>query len=187
MTLHQETGTTSVTALRERLGSPEVVVLDVRTPGEFQSGHIPGALNVPVDQLAAHAPRFPATSDRELVLVCQSGGRARAAQQHLQGAGTVLTGGMAAWTAAGEQATEAEGDRWSMERQVRLTAGSIVLTGILGSLIWPKARFLSGAIGAGLVFSAVSNTCGMAAVLGKLPYNRASEANVETVLSQLNS
>ncbi|WP_028934697.1 rhodanese-like domain-containing protein [Pseudonocardia spinosispora] len=182
MTVQPET---SVAALRERLGSPSVIILDVRTPGEFESGHIPGALNVPVDQLAAHAPRFPETLPREVVLVCQSGGRATAAQQHVPG--SVLTGGMTAWTASGGSTTSASGTRWAMERQVRFTAGSLVLSGILGSLIWPRARFLAGAIGAGLVFSAVSNTCAMGTLLGKLPYNRASSGDVEVAVSRLSS
>lgn len=61
-----------------------------------------------------------------------------------------------------------------MDRQVRLVAGSLVLAGILASLRWPKARFLSGAVGGGLTFAALSNTCAMSKVLLKLPYNTTS-------------
>jgi rhodanese-related sulfurtransferase len=188
------TDSISVAALAERLsaapGPADLVVLDVRTPGEFTEGHIPDAVNLPVDQLAAHAARI-AAPDRDLVLVCQSGIRAGTARGHLRAAGAgrplVLDGGMAAWAAAGHatRSEEAGRERWSLERQVRLTAGSIVLTGILTSLRWPKARFVSGAIGAGLVFSAVSNTCGMGAVLSRLPYNRAPQADLDLALSRL--
>ena len=189
-TLDQPAPTISAGALRDRLRqASDLVVLDVRTPGEFAAGHIPGAVNLPVDQLPGHAARVVA-ADRALVLVCQSGARADTAQRQLNQAGAagtqVLTGGMAAWTSAGGDATDASGaDRWSLERQVRLTAGSIVLSGILGSLVWPRARFLSGAIGAGLVFSAVSNTCGMGAVLAKLPYNRGAADDIDATLAHL--
>jgi rhodanese-related sulfurtransferase len=189
-TVDQPAPTISADSLRQRLRQPsDLVVLDVRTPGEFATGHIPGALNLPVDQLPAHATRV-AAADRALVLVCQSGARADTAQRQLSQVGAsgtqVLTGGMGAWTAAGGDATPPSGaGRWSLERQVRLTAGSIVVSGILGSLVWPKARFLSGAIGAGLVFSAVTNTCGMGAVLAKLPYNRGADADIDAALAQL--
>ncbi len=182
-----EPDTISTVALTAQLTQPDLHILDVRTPGEFQAGHIPGSVNLPVDQIGAHAVRI-AAADPRLVVVCQSGGRAKTAQSRLTAAGAtrsqVLNGGMAAWTEAGGS-TEAGQGRWALERQVRLTAGSIVLAGILGSLVWPKARFLSGAIGGGLVFSALSNTCGMGAVLAKLPYNQAQQSDVERALTQL--
>ena len=62
--------------------------------------------------------------------------------------------------------------RWDLERQVRFTAGAIVLLSILVSIVFPPARFVAGFVGAGLVFAAVTNTCGMAMVLSKLPYNQ---------------
>jgi hypothetical protein len=72
-----------------------------------------------------------------------------------------------------------------MDRQVRLVAGSLVLTGIVASLVAPKAKFLAGAIGAGLTFSAVTNTCAMAQMLGKLPYNRGGGCDIDAVLTQM--
>jgi rhodanese-related sulfurtransferase len=166
---------------------PGIAVLDVRTPGEFETAHIPGSVNVPLDQLDRHAERL-ASADIQIAVVCQSGGRAEKAHQQLKGAGAtrtaVLTGGMGAWAESGGP-TEDGRPRWAMDRQVRLAAGSLVLAGILTSLRWPKARFLSGAIGGGLVFSAVSNTCGMAAVLAKLPYNRSSEEATDRAVSSL--
>ena len=62
-----------------------------------------------------------------------------------------------------------------------------LLGGILASLVAPKARFLAGAVGAGLTFSAVSNTCAMAAVLGKLPYNRGAGCDIDAVLREMQS
>lgn len=66
--------------------------------------------------------------------------------------------------------------RWAMERQVRLVAGSLVTASIATSLLAPKARFLAGVVGAGLTFSAVTNTCAMARALSVLPYNRGAKA-----------
>jgi rhodanese-related sulfurtransferase len=185
----EESGSMSTTTLRQRLGQEaELVVLDVRTPGEFRAGHIPEALNVPVDQLAPYADRI-AAAEQPLVLVCQSGSRSQTARQRLVEAGAeesqVLAGGMGAWTEAGGVTTEAEPGRWGMERQVRLVAGAIVLAGIVGSFFWSKARLLSAAIGGGLVFSAVTDTCGMGALLAKLPYNRGGKADIDSVVARL--
>jgi rhodanese-related sulfurtransferase len=155
----------------------EAVVIDVRTPGEFESVHIPRSRNIPLDQIERHADelREAADSGKEIVLVCKSGARAHQAQEKLEAAGVkdlpILEGGMTAWQ-------QADGDvvqdviRWDLERQVRLVAGSIVLLSILASLVWPPARFVAGFVGAGLVFAAVSNTCMMGMALTKLPYNQ---------------
>jgi uncharacterized transporter YbjL len=73
-----------------------------------------------------------------------------------------------------------------MERQVRLTAGSVVLLGLLlGLVVHPAFQLLSAGIAVGLVFSAVTNTCGMAAMLGKLPWNRPSQADLDATLARL--
>lgn len=76
-------------------------------------------------------------------------------------------------------------EKWSLERQVRLVAGAIVLVSILLSIAWPAARFVAGFVGAGLVFAAVSNTCMMGMLLAKLPYNRASSVDVEEMVARL--
>lgn len=64
-----------------RAAAGEVVLIDVRTPQEFASGHVAGAMNIPVDRIATLAERVP-DRDTELVLYCRSGARsARAAAQ----------------------------------------------------------------------------------------------------------
>src|SRR5687767_10817033 len=164
-------------ALQERLGETNPpVLLDVRAGSEFETGHIPGAYHVPLDDVAKHAPVLASTlAKTHVVLVCQSGGRAKQAQEKLAAAGlagaSVLAGGMSAWQAAGGP-VKAGHAHWALERQVRLVAGSIVLTSILTSIVKPKARFVAGGVGAGLVFAAVSNTCMMGNMLSKLPYNQ---------------
>ena len=118
-------------------------VLDVRTPGEFESAHIPGAYNVPLDLLKEHRAELRAHLDDDIVLVCRSGARATQAGQTLAEAGLphlkVLGGGMLAWQTAGAPVTEAA-PRWDLERQVRLVAGSIVLISILASIFVPGAQ-----------------------------------------------
>ncbi|MER5739507.1 rhodanese-like domain-containing protein, partial [Streptomyces sp. NPDC002262] len=111
-------------------------LLDVRTPGEFRTVHIPGSYNVPLHTLREHRAELLSHLDEEVVLVCRSGQRAREAEQALAQAGLpnlrVLDGGMNAWEAAGAP-VERGPERWDMERQVRLVAGSIVLvTGLVG-------------------------------------------------------
>jgi rhodanese-related sulfurtransferase len=154
----------------------DAVVVDVRTPGEFESSHIPHAWNLPLDRLDQHVDdiRETAEADGELVLVCRSGGRAREAQQRLREAGieaAVLEGGMNAWHRTDAPVVR-DVLRWDLERQVRLAAGSLVLLSVLAGLAWTPAVAVAGFVGAGLVFSAVTDTCGMALLLSRLPYNR---------------
>ncbi|MGY4386768.1 rhodanese-like domain-containing protein [Streptomyces sp. TE12347] len=162
----------------------EFTVIDVRTPGEYATGHLPGAHNVPLDRLDEAADALRKAAQRTpLLLVCASGARsAKGCVQlaaHNIAAGT-LDGGTAAWAAAGHEIERPAGARatWPMDRQVRLAAGTLVLVGFLAGLAWPPAHWLSGAIGAGLLFSGVTNACGMAAALSKLPHNRPPKSAV---------
>lgn len=170
----------------------DVRVLDVRTPAEFEGIHIAGSYNVPLDTLGEHAPEIRRHVEETVVVVCRSGARAGQAEQRLNAAGMtnvkVLEGGIVAWerAVAGQRARLNRGTaRWDLERQVRLVAGSIVLLGIVVSIWFPPARFLSGAIGLGLTVAALTNTCAMGMVLAKLPYNRGATCNVESVVAQL--
>lgn len=61
-------------------------VIDVRTKGEFGSGHYPGAVNIPLDSLAAQMKKLGAL-DRPLVVYCASGGRSAQAAAQLRAAG----------------------------------------------------------------------------------------------------
>ena len=155
------------------------IVLDVRTPAEFETAHLTGSYSVPLDLLSEHTEEFAAHLDRPVVLICQSGVRAEQAAQRLAGVGLanlhILDGGLPALTAAGAPVTRGRA-RWAMDRQVRLVAGSLVLTGALTSLAVPAAIALPIAVGAGLTFSALTNSCAMGAVLGRLPYNRGPAA-----------
>jgi rhodanese-related sulfurtransferase len=162
-------------------------ILDVRSGAEFESAHIPGSFNVPLDQLAEHVHRM-AELDHPVVLVCQSGSRAATAQAKLNTAGKlnvrVLDGGMEAWRTSGGDVVEGE-QKWSLERQVRGVAGGIVLASILAGSRYPKARFVAGGVGFGLTFSAVSNSCTMGLLLAKLPYNRGPQCVLDDVLADM--
>ncbi|GAA0637666.1 rhodanese-like domain-containing protein [Sporichthya brevicatena] len=179
--------TLSPTTLRQKNGS--VRLLDVRTPGEFAASRIPGSHNIPLGDLETYADAL-AKADTDLVVVCQSGGRAQLAADALRAKGrpnvSVLDGGLGAWESVGGD-TEGGASAWTIERQVRLVAGSLVLTGILASLKFPKAKFLSGAVGGGLTFAALSNTCLMGSLLAKLPFNRAASADIESAIVALNN
>lgn len=182
---------TSVTAdrLRDWMASPNPPrILDVRTPGEFESAHIPGSYLVPLDTLREHRRELAEHVDEDVVLVCRSGGRATQAEEALAEVGSprlhVLEGGIAAWQSAdGEVRRGAE--RWDLERQVRLVAGSIVLASGLASLRFPRMKWLATAIGAGLTGAAVTDTCAMGMALSKLPYNQAEEPDLGDVLAGL--
>ncbi|MFD8636853.1 MULTISPECIES: rhodanese-like domain-containing protein [unclassified Streptomyces] len=163
-------------------------LLDVRTPGEFRTVHIPGSHNVPLDSLREHRAEFLTHLDQDVVLVCRSGARAAQAEQALAEAGLphlrVLDGGMTAWEAAGAPVNRGEA-RWDLERQVRLIAGSVVLvTGVVGMLV-PGVHLIGTVIGAGLTFAALTNTCAMGMMLSKLPYNRGPRTDVRTVIASL--
>ncbi|MFF0723216.1 rhodanese-like domain-containing protein [Streptomyces sp. NPDC004134] len=177
---------------RTRLG--ELVVVDVRTPAEYASGHLPGAVNIPLDHLRAALDDIRhAAERRDILVVCASGARSESACKLLAGEGitaATLVGGTGAWAAAGHDLhTPAACDTragWSMERQVRFTAGSVVLLGLLlGVLVHPALLLISAGIAGGLVFSALTNTCGMAVVLGKLPHNRPRTADLEAARAEL--
>jgi rhodanese-related sulfurtransferase len=176
-------------ALRDLLATgQDVRLLDVRTPAEFETAHIPGSYNVPLDTLRENREEIVTHLDAGIVLVCRSGQRAAQAERALAGAGLpnvrVLTGGMLAWERTGADVVRGR-TRWELERQVRLVAGSLVLLGILLSLVVPGAKWFSAAIGGGLVFAALSNTCAMGMLLSKLPYNRGARCDVDTIVARL--
>jgi rhodanese-related sulfurtransferase len=176
------------TLLREH---PEVRLLDVRTPAEFESQHIAGAYNVPLDTLGEHGAEIRATVDRPVVLVCRSGQRARRAEEALLAAGMrslhVLDGGMTAWVAAGGPVVEGR-PRMSLERQVRIAAGSLAAAGgLLALFVNPWFAALSAFVGTGLVFAGVTDTCMMGMLLARLPYNRPASCDVGAMVRALAS
>ncbi|MGW9401282.1 rhodanese-like domain-containing protein [Streptomyces sp. NPDC055642] len=171
----------------------ELIIIDVRTPGEFAGGHLPGALNIPLDRIQRALPDIRHAAERgDVLVVCASGARSENACRVLAENGVTaatLSGGTGAWAADGHELHRPRGASratWGMERQVRLTAGALVLLGLLlGLVVHPAFQIVSAGIAGGLVFSALTNTCGMAAMLAKLPHNRPRTADLDSTLSAL--
>lgn len=175
--------------LRGLIASPNPPrVLDVRTPGEFESSHIAGSYNVPLDLLREHRDEIRSHLDDQVVLVCQSGQRAAQAEDALRTAGLgnvhVLDGGIAAWESQGF-AVNRGARRWDLQRQVRFVAGTIVALSILASILIPGLKWVAFVMGAGLSITAVTNTCLMGMMLAKLPYNRGPACDAASVVAQL--
>ena len=148
-------------------------LIDVRNPSEFAAGHIPGAVNIPMDQIES---RLADLHEDEVVLVCQSGRRAGMTCELIQAHHPklkVLEGGTVAWQDANRPTVSSTQTRWSLDRQVRLGAGVMILIGVsLGFLVHPGWFGLAGFVGAGLTFAGLTDVCGMAFVLAKLPWNK---------------
>ncbi len=169
--------------------NPNIRFLDVRTPGEFESEHLLGAYNVPLDTLGEHAAELSSCLSDPVVLVCQSGQRACEADATLRRAGManlhVLDGGVNAWLAAGLPTVKGP-KRMSLERQVRIVAGGLAAVGgVLALLVNPWFAALPAVIGSGLVFAGVTDTCTMAMLLAKLPYNRPTGCDVGLMVREL--
>lgn len=166
---------------------PSLQLLDVRSGVEFETAHIPGSVNVPLDALNRVGHEI-AKTDSTFVLICQSGARAGQAHTQLTTAGmdglVVLDGGIAAWETANGDLTHGT-QKWAMDRQVRGLAGLLVLSGVVASVAVPSAVWVAGMVGAGLTYSAASNSCAMAAGLSKLPYNKSSGPDVDSVVAEL--
>lgn len=168
----------------------DLVVLDVRSAAEFESIHIRGSYNVPLPLLAEHADELASRLDAHVVLVCQSGVRAEQARQRLASAGidsaVVLEGGAPGFAGAGGDVVRGR-NRWDLERQVRFTAGSLVVASLIGGrFLSPALRGLAGLIGTGLTVSAATNTCVMGQALAAMPWNQVSnEPTIGAVIRSL--
>ena len=154
---------------------PGLALVDVRTPVEFAEVHVPQARNVPLDQLQSGA--VPVAKSQPVYLLCRSGQRATKAAEQLAKQGfadpIVVEGGTLAWIAANLPVTRSAVKMISLERQVRIAAGSLVLIGVLlGWFVHRGFYGLAAFVGAGLVFAGITDFCGMGLLLAKLPWNR---------------
>ena len=157
---------------------PNLSLLDVRTPVEFAEVHVPQAWSIPLDELNPKelAGSGKIRKDQPVYLLCRSGQRATKAAEKFAKEGfaepVVIEGGTLAWIAANLPVTRSAVKVMSLERQVRIVAGSLVLIGaILGWKVHPGFYGLSAFVGAGLVFAGITDFCGMGLLLAKLPWN----------------
>ncbi|MGB5013596.1 MAG: rhodanese-like domain-containing protein [Pyrinomonadaceae bacterium] len=167
----------SVHEINELLdGGGECQVIDVREFSEFNSERIADAQLMPLSNFEKHADEIDHT--KPVYIMCRSGNRAKNAAEKLASKGFtdihVIEGGMVAWAGANLPVVKGDSKVWSLERQVRFTAGMLVLAGVLLAL-FVSSYFLmfSALVGAGLMFSAATDTCAMGMALAKMPWNKA--------------
>ncbi len=162
-----------------------IALIDVRTPAEYREVHVRGAVNIPLDQLSEDAIRkaFPQANGNlgspaaPLYFICKSGARGKMACEKIAGRFNVVNvaEGTQGCVVAGLPVERAAASRKviSLERQVRIAAGALVLVGvILAAVVHPWFMGLSGFVGAGLMFAGITDTCGMAMCLAKMPWNK---------------
>ena len=158
----------------------KIDLIDVRTPVEFREVHVEFARNIPLDQLdpAAVMQARNGSSNDPLYVICKSGGRGRQACESFSKAGYSnvinIDGGTSACEQAGLPVVKGK-KAISLERQVRIAAGSLVLIGVALSFVNQYFIGLSAFVGAGLVFAGITDTCGMGIMLGKMPWNQVAD------------
>jgi len=161
---------------KRRDGEP-IELIDVRTPIEYREIHCPFARNVPLSDLDPKAIiRAREKSDQPLYVICRSGSRGKqACEKFIAGGYTNVVnveGGTSAWAESGLPVNRGK-KMISLERQVRIVAGSLVLLGsIVGYFIEPAFIGLSAFVGAGLLFAGITDTCGMGMILARMPWNK---------------
>ncbi len=157
-----------------------VELIDVRTPAEFQSLHATIARNAPLDRLQPKTIMGERNGNAEqpLYVICRSGSRGEMACQKFIDLGFTnvinVVGGTSAWEAAGLPVNRGRRSIISVDRQMRIVAGSLVLLGVLLTYVHPAGIALSAFVGCGLVFAGVTNICPMMNALSRMPWNQAS-------------
>ncbi|MDX1383970.1 MAG: rhodanese-like domain-containing protein [Thermoanaerobaculia bacterium] len=151
------------------------LIVDVREPAESASECIPGAVSVPLSRFDAAA--VPVEEGKVTVLYCRSGRRSSQAAEELARAGHPephhLGGGIEAWKQKGGAVRTSDRKTVSLERQVRIAAGALTVIGtVLGLAVSPWLFAIPAFVGAGLLFAGITDTCGMAMLLARLPYNQ---------------
>ena len=154
------------------------VIVDVRTRPEYAEEHIPGSIHLPLHKISKYQE---ALSDKEVVFVCRTGQRATKAAQQIPRA-QVLSGGIMEWKRTGNP-IQGSAQQWSVQRQVRLVAGLLVVVGSVLATINTSWLLLTGFVGAGLVVAGAFDTCGMAKVLARMPWNSRSDQAITQQLS----
>ncbi|PLK27570.1 rhodanese family protein [Novosphingobium sp. TH158] len=161
--------------VQARLASGKAVLVDIREADEFARAHIPGARSQPLSAWEqAHLTIDP---DADVVFTCRTGMRTAGACDRLaarvSGDAFVLDGGLDAWSKAGLPVAEDRKAPMEINRQVQITAGLMILAGVvLGFTVAPGWFGLSAFVGAGLTFAGLTGTCAMARLLMAMPWNR---------------
>ncbi len=158
------------------------VIIDVRERDEFEAGHAPDSINVPLSSFSTTAPGvLKQLRDKEVVLMCYSGKRAENAFNLAQGFGysqaadyKVYPGGIKAWTNAGKPVNSASKPKLTLMRQTQLLMGVMVLLfSIMSLVVNPNFGILAAGMGIGMMLAGLTGTCAMANAVAKMPWNRA--------------
>jgi rhodanese-related sulfurtransferase len=165
--------------VQARIAAGRAVLVDIREPDEFARSHVAGAKSQPLS--GWEQSHLTVDPDADVVFTCRTGMRTAGACDRLAsrvaGEAFVLDGGLDAWRAAGLPVEEDASAPMEINRQVQITAGLMILTGVvLGFLVAPGWFGLSAFVGAGLTFAGLSGTCAMARLLMMAPWNRARSA-----------
>jgi|ACQI01.1.fsa_nt_gi rhodanese-related sulfurtransferase len=153
------------------------LLVDVRSHAEFRASHIPGARNMPLDELEQDIGEQVKDKDATLFLMCSCGNRSDKACEEMQELGyhnvISIEGGIIEMKRLGMKIIEEQHHTISIERQVRIVAGSLVLIGlILGFTLHPGYFAISALIGSGLLFAGITDTCGLGLLLARMPWNK---------------
>ena len=180
--------TIEVDSLFQHSQNGGVELVDVRTPAEFREIHVPFALNKPLDAL--DVKRLAGDADgKPLYVICKSGQRASMACKKINAEGgraaVCVVGGTIAWEQAGFEVNRGK-KAVSLERQVRIAAGTLVLTGVtLAAIVHPWWIAFSGFVGAGLIFAGVTDTCVMGMLLARMPWNQVAGTPADSAACSL--
>jgi len=164
--------------LKAQMDKGLIQLIDVREPMENAEERIPNAILLPLSSFEP-AKALSLKKDKKLVIHCRSGKRSMQAAQKLAEAGCQevynLQGGIQAWIENGFQTLKSQNAPISLMRQVQISAGSLVVLGvILSYFVAQEFIFLSGFVGAGLVFAGITDTCALGMLLAKMPWNKTS-------------
>lgn len=154
----------------------DYVILDVRTPSEYEAEHIEGSINLPLDEVEDYMEILE-KQDKLLAILCKSGNRSQIACKRLHTIENLFSieGGITAWKQHNYEIVKGK-TVWDLERQVRFVAGFLVFIGVLlHFLVHPGFIYLSGFVGLGLMFAAITNTCAMGMIIAKMPWNKSNK------------
>ncbi|QDU82581.1 Inner membrane protein YgaP [Polystyrenella longa] len=175
--------TITVQQLAERDQQNNVEIIDVRTPMEYREVRAAKAKNIPLDVLDPHSVMKSrnGSANEPLYIICKSGARGAKAQQKFIDAGFANTinieNGTEAWVSAGLPVVRGK-KAMSLERQVRIAAGFLVLVGaLLGIFVHPYFTGLSAFVGAGLMFAGITDSCAMGMLIVKMPWNQSQDGS----------
>lgn len=154
----------------------KIQVVDVREPAEYASEHLKDSKLISLSTLS-ETVASSLDKEKALYVLCRSGNRACSAADRFEKMGfrdvRVLEGGLRSWMEAGKPIERGSSKVWSLDRQVRFVAGTLVMIGVILSwAVHPYWVGLSLFVGAGLTFSGLTDFCGMAMLLARMPWNQ---------------